>query len=157
MNVNAASEIISRIEVAGIRPNIIHYSILINIYTRAELFNKAWDVWALVKYLSVETAPDSLAYFQILRLCAREKNAEKALDIWLEMQERGISPEPAHYTALAHACSMRQEYYLEAWKQAGTLLKDGNYLITCNVMLGACGKNGDLTAARALFSRIMLR
>jgi len=70
---------------------------------------------------------------------------------------RGLEPDEQVYDSLIHACAVRKDYFLDAWKYAIEMRDKGMRVArrTLNHLLQACGKNGDLTRARLLMRLMM--
>lgn len=94
----------------------------------------------------------------MIHACAMRGEAEKALDLFKYMTESlGLEPDETLYNSLIHACAVRKDYFLDAWKYAIEMRNKGIKVArwTLNHLLQACGKSGDLTRARLLLRLMM--
>jgi pentatricopeptide repeat protein len=140
-------------QAAGIEPNLIVYTTLIQTCINSEDLETAWHIFDLIKYKSTATAPDVSTYSLMIHACAQKGEVERALDLFTDMtQRRELTPTAETYHALIHACAMRKEYFAQAWQYAVEIQREGLKinLMTLNVLVQACGRSGNLTRARLL-------
>jgi len=140
-------------QAAGIEPNLIVYTTLIQTCINRNEFDTAWQIFNLIKLKSTATAPDIATYSLMIHACAIKGEAERALDLFTDMTVRkGMVPNSETYQALIHACAVRKDYFAEAWKYASEMQNLGMKLDqrAFNVLIQACGRVGELTRARLL-------
>nr|CAG8524070.1 2786_t:CDS:2 [Entrophospora candida] len=105
--------------------------------------------------------PDEMTYSLMIHACAKEKNAEKAFDLYKEMLEQGLKLTGITYNSLIDACSKRKDIFFYKKKIAFDLVQEMKEhgcspdLITYNSLMYACAINKDLKLARNLFISII--
>ncbi|CUS22948.1 LAQU0S07e03862g1_1 [Lachancea quebecensis] len=150
-------------------PNRENYTVIAQFYTKLGLNDKAWDIFATMKFLSAEHKPDAKTYTCMLSLCNREKNYAKAIDLFNEMIDLKVDPTAETLNALVKTLATvsgdpvasegkAESLRLLAWKylhQNEDLvnLKSGNFEDTILAMMSLCAYDGDVGLARALYFR----
>jgi len=157
-DVAKAAAAFQEMQVAGIEPNLVVYTTLIQTCINRKDLDTAWQVFNLIKLKSTATAPDQSAYALMIHACALDGETEKALDLFADMTERrGIAPSTQVYHSVVHACAVRKDYFSEAWRYAVRMQREGMELDRCalNVLVQACGRTGELTRGRLLVRHMM--
>jgi pentatricopeptide repeat protein len=152
-NVAAAAQAFQEMQAAGIEPNLIVYTSLIQTCINRQEFDTAWQIFNLMKLKSTATAPDVATYSLMIHACAVKGEAERALDLFTDMTVRKeLVPTEYTYQSIIHACAVRKDYFGEAWKYARIMQEAGLpiTIMVFNVLLQACGVVGELTRARLL-------
>lgn len=149
-----ATELYNHMRDVGIEPNLVVSTSLIAAAVRADKVNLAFEVFDALKYRSTATAPDAHTYSLMIHACSKDstKSAERAADLYQEMQERGVQPTVETYNALIRVYSARQGYYTEAWRLADVMQRESLQLdrYTWHALLAACVSARDLNRARRL-------
>lgn len=157
-DVAKAAKAFQEMQAAGIEPNLVVYTTLIQTCINRKDLDTAWQVFNLIKFKSTATAPDQSAYALMIHACALDGETEKALDLFADMTERrGIAPSAEVYHSVVHACAVRKDYFSEAWRYAVRMQREGMELNrrALNVLVQACGRTGELTRARLLVRHMM--
>ncbi|KAM3162659.1 Mitochondrial group I intron splicing factor CCM1 [Lachancea thermotolerans] len=150
-----------------ILPNKENYTVIAQFYTKLGLHDKAWDIFATMKFLSADHKPDAKTYTCMLSLCNKEKNYAKAIDLFNEMIDLKVDPTPETLNALVKTLATvsgdpvasegkAESLRLLAWKylhQNEDLvnLRSGNFEDTILAMMSLCAYDGDAGLARALY------
>lgn len=100
-------------------------------------------------------APTIAMINQRLELCARTEQAEKALEIFDELD---VSPTRETYTQLIYALGSRDDYYIDAFRLFQQMLDAGHTPMrhTFHALLHAAGKHGDVPRAQMLWNDMTL-
>ncbi|KAL7269404.1 hypothetical protein RUND412_007934 [Rhizina undulata] len=142
----------------GIQANLVLYTTLIQTCIKSEELPTAWAIFDLIKFRSTATAPDVNVYTLMIHACAKNGEAERAMDLYTDMTERReLQPNSQTYHALIHACASRPDYFTQAWKFATEMQQQGIKIEyrALNTLLAACGRSGELTRARLLVRHMM--
>jgi len=143
---------------AGIEPNLVVYTTLIQTCINRRDLETARQVFNLIKFKSTATAPDQSAYALMIHACSLDGETEKALDLFADMTERRqLAPSAEVYHSIVHACAVRKDYFSQAWSYAVQMQREGMALDrrALNVLVQACGRAGELTRARLLVRHMM--
>ncbi|KAF8440053.1 hypothetical protein L210DRAFT_3630860 [Boletus edulis BED1] len=72
---------------------------------RAAAQAQAWDLFAHMRYVA-HRVPDDHLYALMIRACGSSSppEPERALDLWMEMQENGVKPTRGAYEAVIRVC-----------------------------------------------------
>jgi pentatricopeptide repeat protein len=140
-------------QAAGIEPNLVVHTSLIQTCINCKEFNTAWEVFNLIKFKSTATAPDHTSYALMIHACALNGEPERAMDLFEDLTtRREMEPNAKIYNAVIHACAVSKEYFSDAWRYAKKMQAQGLPfdLRTLNVLIQACGRTGHLTRARVM-------
>lgn len=85
----------------GITPNKQNLTTVIQFYSRKEMTKQAWNTFDTMKFLSTKHFPDICTYNTMLRICEKERNFPKALDLFQEIQDHNIKPTTNTYIMMA--------------------------------------------------------
>ena len=116
---------------------------------------QAWDLFAHMRYVA-HPVPDAHLYDVMIRACGSfaRPEPERALDLWMEMQENGIKPTKGAYEAVIRVCGRAGPEWLGEGMRLAREMSD-QYSITgmdgrglwCGLLEG-CKRAGDLKKAR---------
>ena len=122
---------------------------------RAAAQAQAWDLFAHMRYVA-HPVPDAHLYALMIRACGSfsRPEPERALDLWLEMQENRIEPTKGAYEAVIRVCCKGGPEWLGEGMRLAREMSD-QYSITgmsgrglwCALLEG-CKRSGDLNKAR---------
>ena len=150
-------------ELYGITPNRQNYTKIIQFYDSLNMIPQAWDVFDTMKFLSTSHAPDIFTYNTMLRVCEHEKNYAKALDLYQELRDKGITPNSDTLLSIAKVlaiCSRdnitsegnENSIRLLGWKFIGNMMANEDYA-SVSAMMALAAYDGDISLSRALFFR----
>lgn len=122
---------------------------------RAAAQAQAWDLFAHMRYVA-HRVPDAHLYSLMIRACESfsRPEPERALDLWMEMQENEIKPTKGAYEAIIRVCGRAGPEWLGEGMRLAREMSD-QYSITgmdgrglwCALLEG-CKRAGDLKKAR---------
>ncbi|KAG9310981.1 hypothetical protein JVU11DRAFT_8859 [Chiua virens] len=122
---------------------------------RAAAHAQAWDLFAHMRYVA-HPVPDAHLYALMIRACGSfsRPEPERALDLWTEMQENGVTPTKGAYEAVIRVCGRAGPEWLGEGMRLAREMGD-RYSITgasgkglwCALLEG-CKRAGDLKKAR---------
>ncbi|GME98225.1 unnamed protein product [Ambrosiozyma monospora] len=90
------------------------YTSVLQMYVRLNEYELASEVFATMKFLSVNTAPSARTYTSMIYLDVINKNIEHALNLYDELLQSDIVPEADTLLTLARGCARYSA--LEGWK-----------------------------------------
>ncbi|AET37652.1 Ccm1p Ecym_1424 [Eremothecium cymbalariae DBVPG len=156
----------------GIQPDRKNYNTILQFYLICDQSQQVWDAFGAMKFLSLEHRPDTRTYNTMLRLCNREKNYAKAIDLYNEMTDLKVAPDIQTFAYLAKtlaACSadsivsegkaeslrlMGWKYIHEIekhWKLDQEALDDSTAHYVFSSMMALAAYDGDVGFTRALY------
>ncbi|BFZ56296.1 hypothetical protein PYCC9005_003341 [Savitreella phatthalungensis] len=160
-DLDKALALYNQMEVAGIEQDLIVSTSLMACCVRTGATERAFDIFDTLKYRSTRYAPDVTTYSLLIHACLKspEKSAERAQDLFTEMQEKGHKPNRYTYNTLIRVFASRSTYFVEAWQVADQMQRDGVELdkITYYALLAACVTAQDLIRARKLVKELLSR
>ncbi|PWW74959.1 hypothetical protein C7212DRAFT_345866 [Tuber magnatum] len=157
-DVEGAGRAFTEMREAGVQPNIVVYTTLIQTCLNRREVPTAWQIFNLMKLKSRATAPDAHTFTLMLHACALEGESERALNLFRDMTNRmKLKPTKETYHALIHALAVRKDYYQEVWRYATEMQQEGFKMDrkVLGTLIHACGKRGDLTRARMLIRHML--
>ena len=120
---------------------------------------QAWDLFAHMRYVA-HPVPDARLYALMIRACGSfsRPEPERALDLWMEMQENGVKPTKGGFEAVIKVCGRAGPEWLGEGMRVAREMAD-QYPITgvdgrhlwCALLEG-CKRAGDLKKARWIFA-----
>ena len=127
----------------------------IQISLKQKQFEKAWAI--LKEYRLHHGFPDTILYTQMIQAAAMQNNAERALNLFAEMETNGFPLNERTYTALMQAVANRQDHadqifdIVERMKSQGFKLNAYHYI---NI-IGACGKLREMKRCKSYWNAII--
>ncbi|GMM50288.1 Ccm1 protein [Starmerella bacillaris] len=154
----AISDVIEKMEARNLKPNLQIYTTLVQSFIQNQRFSEAESVFSNMKYMSLQTQPDTRLYNSMI-LAAAKYNVNRALDLFEEMQSKQPKPVEADentYNMLVYACARDPKTHTTAWNLFSEALNRGYVLNneTCRALMYLCGSSGELLLARGLVKRI---
>ncbi|KAH0834064.1 hypothetical protein J3R83DRAFT_11348 [Lanmaoa asiatica] len=129
-------------------------------YTRviSALFNRKRKLgifFAHMRYVA-HPVPDALLYALMIRACGSfsRPEPERALDLWMEMQENGVRPTKGAYEAIIRVCGRAGPEWLGEGMRLAREMSDRHSITGMNgrglwcALLEGCKRSGDLKKAR---------
>lgn len=122
---------------------------------RAAAQAQAWDLFAHMRYVA-HPVPDAHLYVLMIRACGlfSRPEPERALDLWMEMQENGVKPTKGAYEAIIRVCSRAGPEWLGEGMRLAREMSDQYSITDMNgrglwcALLEGCKRAGDLKKAR---------
>ncbi|KAG8215307.1 hypothetical protein J3R82DRAFT_8896 [Butyriboletus roseoflavus] len=116
---------------------------------------QAWDLFAHMRYVA-HPVPDAHLYSLMIRACGSFSRAEpeRALDLWMEMQENGVKPTKGAYEAVIRVCGRAGPEWLGEGMRLAREMSDQYSITGVNgrglwcALLEGCKRAGDLKKAR---------
>ena len=106
---------------------------------------KAWDFFHEMR--TTKGLANLVSYILMLGVCAKKFEAEKALCLYRDLRDQGITPNLKIFTTLLHVLSKCPEYYEASLKILDVMLDEYGLSpnnLTLNVLLQLAQKNKDL-------------
>ncbi|KAH3679129.1 hypothetical protein WICPIJ_008737 [Wickerhamomyces pijperi] len=138
------------------QPGLKTYTNILQLCVKLQAVKQGEQVFQMMKFHSLQTKPDILAYNNMIQLQVKNKDAYKAVDYYEELSDVGLTPNTYTFNALALACSKDKNFILKGWNYIEEISKrhlEPN-LVTFQVMLRLAASDGDLELARALALKI---
>ena len=146
-----------------VEPSLTTITTLLQTCIRVKDYNQAFDIFAMLKFLSIKTLPDIRIYNSLMLAASKQHNVDKVLDLYNEMTTRPIDPlQPNVETlfTLIYACARDPRTYLKAWQYVIELYQNHQYQYETrkfiNLMLYLCSTTGEVSFARVLFKHLTL-
>lgn len=122
---------------------------------RAAAQAQAWDLFAHMRYVA-HPVPDAHLYALMIRACGSSSRPEpeRALDLWMEMQENGVKPTKGAYEAIIRVCGRAGPEWLGEGTRLAREMSDQYSIVGVNgrglwcALLEGCKRAGDLKKAR---------
>lgn len=135
---------------------VIYLDILSTCVYKARDHKQAVEIFDTLKFLSQKTKPDTRAYQDIIVSYVNNNDIEKALDLYREMLNTGVSVNQKILVALAKGCISREELKLKAWDFMFDIYNNGwePSLETYEYMMYLASKDFDVSFTRALYSKL---
>eukprot|EP00163_Fabomonas_tropica_P024822 TRINITY_DN4277_c0_g2_i3.p1 TRINITY_DN4277_c0_g2~~TRINITY_DN4277_c0_g2_i3.p1 ORF type:complete len:474 (+),score=82.40 TRINITY_DN4277_c0_g2_i3:201-1622(+) len=139
----------------NIQANQVTYTSLVNGYVREKKLDAAWD--AHMESMMQYGPGDVVMITTLIHACALQKDAPRALELFQDIITAGDQPTEVTFTALAHACARRPDYFqkalemLDRMKGFGLKMDQHAY----HVMLNACAQLGHTDFAEEVLSTMM--
>ncbi|KAH3664403.1 hypothetical protein WICMUC_005788 [Wickerhamomyces mucosus] len=155
-NLTKINEILLKMKELKLEPSLFNYTNILSLCVRLQDSKQAEQIFRMMKFRSLETRPDILAYNNMIQLQIKKKNVYKAIDYYQELLDEGLKPNTYTFNALALACSKDKKFISKGWYYISEINKrnlDPN-LTTFETMLRLSARDGDLELARALYLKI---
>ncbi|KAG6377684.1 hypothetical protein JVT61DRAFT_14453 [Boletus reticuloceps] len=122
---------------------------------RAAAQAQAWDLFAHMRYVA-HRVPDAHLYALMVRACGSSSppEPERALDLWMEMQENGVKPTRGAYEAVIRVCGRAGPEWLGEGTRLAREMSDQYPIAGVNgralwcALLEGCKRAGNLQKAR---------
>jgi pentatricopeptide repeat protein len=101
--VSEAEEIFDDMHKLGMTPTSVTTSIVVKMYGRAKMPNKAFEVFDLIEQGYGEK-PNLYAYTCLIQACAQNRQVRRSWEVFDRMLHRGIEPDSVTYGTLIHGC-----------------------------------------------------
>lgn len=145
----------------GISPNKENFTKIIEFYENMNLREKAWNIFDTMKFLSKSHGPDEVTYNLMIRICEKDKNYAKAIDLYHEMKDHNIEPQPQTYNLMGRVlarCSANnviaegnsEALRLVGWKFVSEIMNKDDYSNVAT-MMSLAAYDGDIAVSRALY------
>lgn len=147
---NEAESVIREMRAKGLKPDVVTYTTLIDAYKRAKNIDKCWEVFEDCRvYSDMGGGGDELLLSYMTRLCGATHDAEKALQLFAEMESDGFIETAKHYNAIISALGSSSRYAdkaIEFWHkmQLNHVVPDNHTFVA---VFRACAKLGDVETA----------
>jgi pentatricopeptide repeat protein len=112
-----AEEIFNDMHKLGMTPTSVTTSIVVKMYGRAKMPNKAFEVFDLIEQGYGEK-PNLYAYTCLIQACAQNRQVRRSWEVFDRMLRRGIEPDSVTYGTLIHGC-----VYLNKFDHAMSLVR----------------------------------
>lgn len=145
----------------GVTPNKHTFTKIIQFYDKIGLDERAWNTFDTMKFLSTSHHPDIFTYNAMLKLCDKERNYAKAIDLFYEIQEAKLEPNNTTTTLIAKtlACCSNDSIVSEGnseslkllgWKFIEKMFGNDD-LGSVTSMMALAAYDGDAGLCRAIF------
>jgi len=112
-----AEEIFEEMRRSGTTPSNVTTSILVKMYGRAKMLEKAIAVSELIER-EYGRAPNLFVYTCLIQACVQNKHVRRSWDVFNQMLQAGIAPDAITYGTMIHGC-----VYLNKFDYAMTLVR----------------------------------
>ena len=133
---------------AGIEPDVVTYTTLIDGYKRVNNLDKCWDLFRESRMYK-ETAADEMLLSYMVRLAGKTHESEKALKIFAELETDGYYQTAKPFNSIISALGSTKRYAelaIEYWqKMQLTQIEPDEH--THIAVFRACSKIGDVQTA----------
>lgn len=161
------------IKIYKVELNKKNYDHIIQFYSHIGQNKNAWDAFDTMKFLSLKHQPTNESYNLVIELCAKELNFPKALDLFEEMEGKGLVPDVGTLTIMAKLlakCSAdsytsenkSESLRLLGWRFINRINDSMPHELEKNpnvhmAMMALACYDGDLSLARALYYKYIRR
>lgn len=148
-----AEKVLREMVGAGLRPDAITYTTVIDAYKRTRNIQKCWDLY---DYFTTNVGlegdgkdADEFMLSYMVRLCAATHDSEKGIKIFNEMEQHGYTRHAMPYNSIIFALASTKRYAekaLEYWQQMHVMnvAPDRHTFVAA---LKACSQLGDVKTA----------
>lgn len=155
-NVTKVREFLAKIEEMGQHPTNVIYTSILQMYVRMGQYENAADIFKTMKFVSLDSFPNTKTYSSMILEDTLNNNIEHGLSLYEEMQNREMKVEPQALLALAKGCSTRKKLIPRGWQFILEYYSRGfptSYKLMEVMMALAC-RDSDLNFVRALYLNI---
>lgn len=143
---------------AGIQPDCVTYTTVIDGYKRTNDLNKCWELFLDTRG-DPELAADEMLLSYMVRLAGKTHESEKALRIFSELETEGFHQEAKYYNSIISALGSTKRYAEQAiqyWQkmQLTQIEPDAHTFVA---VFRACAKVGDVQTAYDALQDMRLR
>merc|ERR1719191_1248690 len=115
--VNYAETVFASMRELGVKPSNVTFSILVKMYGKAKMLDKATEIMDLMEN-DYKEKPNLFVYTCLIQACVQNMQVKRGWDLFHTMQEKGIEPDAVTYGTLIHGC-----VYANKFDLAMTLVK----------------------------------
>jgi len=115
--VSYAETVFQSMRELGVKPSNVTFSILVKMYGKAKMLDKAAEIMDLME-VEYKEKPNLFVYTCLIQACVQNMQVKRGWDLFHSMQEKGIEPDAVTYGTLIHGC-----VYANKFDLAMTLVK----------------------------------
>lgn len=115
--ISYAESVFASMRELGVRPSNVTCSILVKMYGKAKMLDKATAVMELMEN-EYKEQPNLYVYTCLIQACVQNMQVKRGWDLFHDMPEKGIEPDGVTYGTLIHGC-----VYANKFDLAMTLVK----------------------------------
>eukprot|EP00746_Dinoflagellata_sp_MGD_P048816 gnl/MRDRNA2_/MRDRNA2_221127_c0_seq1.p1 gnl/MRDRNA2_/MRDRNA2_221127_c0~~gnl/MRDRNA2_/MRDRNA2_221127_c0_seq1.p1 ORF type:complete len:308 (+),score=35.44 gnl/MRDRNA2_/MRDRNA2_221127_c0_seq1:2-925(+) len=101
--VDHAETVFAYMRVLGVRPSNITLSILVKLYGKAKMLDKAMEIMSIGEH-DYKLEPNLFVYTCLIQACVQNTQVDRGWNVFRSMQNKGIEPDAITYGALIHGC-----------------------------------------------------
>lgn len=101
--VDHAETVLAYMRVLAVRPSNITLSILVKLYGRAKMLDKAIEIVSVIEH-DYKLEPNLFVYTCLIQACFQNRQDDRGWNVFRSMQKKGIEPDAITYGALIHGC-----------------------------------------------------
>ncbi|TYH71686.1 hypothetical protein ES332_D05G201500v1 [Gossypium tomentosum] len=152
-NISEAERVFREMKMAGIKPNVYSYTIVIDALCRCGQITRAYDVFA--EMVDVGCEPNSITFNNLMRVHVKAGRTEKVLQVYNQMKRLGCAADTVTYNFLIES-HCRDDNLDEAVKVLNSMLKKGCIpnSSTFNTIFKCIEKLRDLNAAHRMYAKM---
>jgi pentatricopeptide repeat protein len=142
----------------GVEPNLVSYSAVLKGYCQENKLDKAFELLETMKG-SKHVQPDELVYNTLLDGCARQALYKRGMQVFAEMEERGVKPSNFTLSVLVKLAN-RGHHLEEAFALCATISEKYRFRLNVHVynnLIQACIAHKDRPRGLEVAHEMMLK
>merc|ERR1719463_45398 len=109
--VSYAENVFQSMRELGVKPSNVTFSILVKMYGKAKMLDKAAEIMDLME-VEYKEKPNLFVYTCLIQACVQNMQVKRGWDLFHSMQEKNIEPDAVTYGTLIHGCVYANKFDL---------------------------------------------
>ena len=109
-----AEKVIDEMKEAGLEPDVVTYTTLIDAYRRAKNIDKCWEVFSPCRHFLQTGDADEMLISLMVRIAASTHDSEKALKLFADLESDGYLETAKPYNSIISALGSTKRYAAQA-------------------------------------------
>jgi pentatricopeptide repeat protein len=109
--VSYAETVFQSMRELGVKPSNVTFSILVKMYGKAKMLDKAAEIMDLME-TEYKEKPNLFVYTCLIQACVQNMQVKRGWDLFHAMQDKGIEPDAVTYGTLIHGCVYANKFDL---------------------------------------------